>query len=145
MVKDAFVIEVKPSVWLLRYLSVGHSFFLIIVALSPITWPLQGLLGLILLLSFIFYTQSHYKKTGRYTVKKLTLSEGEWSVSFGDGYCLEGLSLRQSFVMPQLVILYFKPASSWRTRSVYLAADQVDIEVLRQLRVYCRDQEIYLQ
>jgi len=145
MVKDAFVIEVKQSVGLLRYLIAMHSLFLVTIVLSPIAWYWRVLLCLILLLSFIRYYQSHYKMIGRYTVSELTLLDGEWSIEFGDGRLIEDLGLRQSFVLPQLVILYFKASSSWKTRAVYLFADQVDEEVLRQLRVHCRAPKTYQQ
>ena len=143
MAKDAFVLEVKQSAGLLRYLMAIHSLFLISIALSPITIYWQTLLCLLLVLSFIYYYQSHYKRTGRSAVSQLILSEGWWSVDFGDGHRIEELNLRQSFVLPPLVILYFKASSSWRTTSIYLLADQVDAEVHRQLRVYCRDAKTY--
>ena len=82
---------------------------------------------------------------GRYTVSELTLLDGEWSIEFGDGRLIEDLGLRQSFVLPQLIILYFKTSSSWKMRAVYLFADQVDEEVLRQLRVHCRAPKTYQQ
>lgn len=145
MTKDAFALEVKQSAGLLRYLMVIHGLFLTSIALMPITRHWQNLLFVILILSFIHYYQSHYKKTGRNTVSQLMLSEGWWSVDFGDGSRVEDLSLRQSFVQPSLVILYFKPSSGWRTTPVYLLADQVDAKQLRQLRVYCRVPKTYQQ
>ena len=145
MAKDAFVLEVKQSAGLLRYLMAIHSLFLISIALMPITRYWQTLLVVILILSFIHYYQSHYKRTGRNAVSQLMLSEGWWSVDFGDGHRIEDLSLRQSFVQPPLVILYFKAPSGWGTTSVYLLADQVDAEILRQLRVYCRAPKTYQQ
>jgi hypothetical protein len=77
---------------------------------------------------------------GRCNVRKLIRSGDEtWTIYFGDGRCAKDLVLQQCVVIPQLVILYFRTTQFWKPQSVYITADQVDSELFRQLRVYCRE------
>lgn len=144
MAKDVFTIELKKSVYLLRYLLITHSIFFVSSLFIPIDWPWRIILCLVVLLSFSFYYHTHYHHCGRIKVNKIRrLVDKTWTLYYGDGHEVEGLELDHCIVIPQLVILYFRAQYFWQRRSVYVTAEQSNAELLRQLRVYCRDPKIF--
>jgi hypothetical protein len=144
MATGILTIQLKQSVWLRNYLWLLHSFFFIITATLPMEWLWRGGLCFLVLFSFLFYYRAHYLLTGRCNVRKLIRSGDEtWTIYYGDGRCVKERVLQQCVVIPQLVILYFKTTPIWKTRSVYITADQVDSELFRQLRVYCREPKTF--
>jgi hypothetical protein len=144
MAKNILTIQLKQSAWLRNYLLLLHSFFFVITATLPIEWLWRSGLCFLVLFSFLFYYRAHYLIMGRCNVRKLIRSGDEtWTIYFGDGRCAKDLVLQQCVVIPQLVILYFRTTQFWKPQSVYITADQVDSELFRQLRVYCREPETF--
>jgi hypothetical protein len=144
MVKDILTIQLKPSVWLRHYLLLLHVFFFIVTVTLPIDWLWRSGFCLLVLFSFSFYYRTHYLEMGRHKVAKLIrLGDERWIVHYGNGRIAERRVLQKSVVIPQIVILYFKATPFWKTHTVCVTADQVDPELFRQLRVYCRDPKTF--
>ncbi|MFT7234697.1 MAG: hypothetical protein ACI9QV_000264 [Methylophagaceae bacterium] len=143
MTKDVFSIELKQSATLLCYLTLLHSLFFILVLLFPLDWFWRALLSLLLIMSFRFYYIGHYLMTGRYKIIKMVRSSEIWALYYGNGQCVEDLKLSHCVVTPQLVTLNFRATSFRKKCRVYITADEADPELLRLLRVYCRDPKTF--
>lgn len=145
MTKDVFAIELKQSAALLCYLVLLHSFFFISVLLLPLDWLWRELLCLLLVMSFYLYYTRHYLMTGRYKIIKMVRSNEIWALHYGNGRCVEDLKLRHCVVTPQLVTLDFKATSLRKACRVYITGGETDPELLRLLRVHCRDPKTFQQ
>jgi len=89
----------------------------------------------LLLVSFIYYSRRYqWLKSDKAIIQLLRDAEEQWYVVQKNGVTSPIYTLKTSFVMPAIVILNFE-----RGKSITLCADSVHPDLLRQLRVYCRN------
>ncbi len=141
-----FSLNISRSNRLLVYLALTHTLMLVtLISLLALSW--WSLVVTILVgMSFIHYCQrQQWLKSTKSIIKIERMANKQWSLLFWDNSQSSGLILTKSFVTSQLVILYFKGPTWWSTHSVTIMTDAVDAELLRQLRVYCRDPKTFQQ
>jgi hypothetical protein len=51
--------------------------------------------------------------------------------------------LTSCFVAPKLVLLHFSGERFWKRKTITVCSGSVDVELFRQLRVYCRDPKTF--
>ncbi len=138
--------RLQPSWVLLTYLYALHGLIVATVVLTPIPWFLRVVLLMACLLSLRFYYQQYYRQTGSHKVLKIERdSAGLWHLLYGNQRRYGALRLHRCLVMPELVILYFDSQGFRPPQAVWITAEEVDRELFRQLRVYCRNPKIVQQ
>jgi hypothetical protein len=119
---------------LLVYLIIIHSVMLVtLLSLLVISWW-SLFVSALLLTSFIYYAQQHQWLQLRKSVVSINYhADKGWSLHYSDESAMSGLSLMNSFVTPQLVILDFKHRYLWQCDVVTIMDDAVDTQLFRQL------------
>ncbi len=146
MIKKQFSLVIGRSKWLLIYLATIHSLMLaMIIALSSSVW-LSALAIILLSASFIYYCCCYQWLKYHRAINEIGRDmKGRWNLFYSDKSSQEKRVLKHCVVTSKLIILYFSGSSYWNTKSVFILEGAVDAELFRQLRVYCRDPNIFLQ
>ena len=133
------------SVSLLTYLCLLHGVMALTAVAMPMHWLMRVTLFVLCIASLWFYYRQYTFQTSRYKVIKIERDNtGLWHLSYGDGHQQLSLNLKRCIVISELVILYFEGQRFWQSPpSVWITADSTDDELLRQLRVYCRDPKTF--
>lgn len=130
---------------LAAFLLLVHS--LAVAVLTATALPLWVRLGLVLALvaSLIHGHALHVARDWPWAITGAVWDElGLWRLTLASGRTLEAELLSDSFVTLPLVVLNFRTGPWWSRRSLVLASDAMDREMLRKLRVrlkleYARD------
>ncbi len=93
---------------------------------------------LLLIVSFSHYYRQYCSLKNHYILTQTSDNKPYWNIQDADNVVQKQQQLKRSVVTSRLVILYFEGASRWRGKSIIIAADAVDAERFRQLRVYLR-------
>lgn len=135
---SVFSLAIIPSRNIILYLVLIHSVMLVtLLSLMAISWW-SLLIIVTTLLSYTYF----YKKT-QLLINIERDADDNWSCHYQNGFAREKLRLTSSIVNPIFVMLNFKGNGIWRRPSVIIMADAVDIELFRQLRVFCRDPKTF--
>ena len=128
LTRIVFSLLIERSKWMLSYLIAIHCLMLATSA-SLLCASYQ------FLVSFIYYSRRYqWLKSDKAIIQLLRDAEEQWYVVQKNGVTSPIYTLKTSFVMPAIVILNFE-----RGKSITLCADSVHPDLLRQLRVYCRN------
>ncbi len=146
MTRTVFAIPISRSAYILSYLLLWH----LIIALSIVSLTLATVWKL-LALSFItvslcFYYQRYFARNSPSRVNEVhCTANGDWHLHFASKRVVSGLILNRCVVTRLLVILYFDSPYVWQKHSVLIVRDSVDDALFKQLRVYCRDPNVFRQ
>lgn len=120
------------------YLILIHGLTLGVVWYLPLTGPWRFLLGLGVLFSLALGLGGPVWHRWPWDLSRAVWhADGRWTLTLGSGREVEGRLLGSSFVSPALVVLNFRQGR-WRTRSLVLLPDNLDPNLLRQLRARLR-------
>ncbi len=131
---------------LLVYLIFIHCvMFVTLLSLLVVTWCLL-IATTVLIVNFIFYAQKFQWLKAKKSLVNVEYNDHiGWLLTYSDESQKTGLSLKGSFVTPQLVILYFNRRHFWQSDVATIVDDAVDAELFRQLRVYLRSPKTFQQ
>jgi hypothetical protein len=117
----------------------AHGLSLVLVAVLPLPGLAQATLALLIGLHGAWAIGAQALLLGsKAIVQVVLLADPDLRLQQRDGLILDAEVLPGSLVWPALVILAYRvPGARWR-RHVLVAADMVDAESLRQLRVRLR-------
>ena len=135
----ALRIELRPSLFLLRYLVVIHLAALFVLACFPPSPAGTALGSVAVVLSFVQGWRRFGSWYGRHAIRTLSLEpDGGWMIEYGDASRARGVLLNRPLVAPQLVILSFRTGRI--RRHALLLPDNTDPSAVRRLRVRLRCQ-----
>jgi len=116
----------------------AHGAALVVSLLLPLELPFQLLLCAAIGVSLIQAARLHVWRSSQRAVAAVdAVQDQHWILHLRSGEEFQGQLLSSSFVHPRLLILNFSTAPL-QGRSLVLAADAVDPDLLRQLRVRLR-------
>lgn len=117
--------------------SLVHGGALAVLALLPGNWVLRvGLLMLVLIHAFSSL-QTHLRRQMPWSIVAASSTSRGWELVLANGEIVGARLLASSYVGPRLVLLNFA-IGRWRRRSLPLATDSLDADLLRRLRVKLR-------
>jgi len=129
-------LELKPSRCLAAYLAVVHgSVAWVFVAILPVGWAVLGLVFVVL--SAQYYWRHSVALTGSGAATQLLFTANNWRVSRVAALENELVEWRDAAFLPFLLVLRFRDGRG-RNFSVVVAADQLDPQTFRRLRVIAR-------
>ncbi len=121
---------------LAAFLLLVHGLSVAALVITPLPLWLQLGLGLLLMASLIHGYALHIFRAAPQAITTAVWDElGLWRVTLASGRTLEAQLLPDSFVTLPLVVLNFRTGPWWSRRSLVLAGDAMDPELLRKLRV----------
>ena len=121
---------------LAAFLLLIHCLALAALTAAPLPlWARLGL-GMALMASLTHGHVLHIARGSPWAITRAVWDElGLWRLTLASGRTLEAELLPDSFVTLPLVVLNFRTGRWWSRRSLILAGDTVDPELLRKLRV----------
>lgn len=137
------IVEAGQSRRLAAYLVIAHAAALVVSLVLPIGFPWHLLLVVALFVSLAHSLYTHGWRRGARAVVKVEVQQGRpWVLHLRSGRAISARLLGSSFVHPRLLVLNFSTGRLFR-RTLVLAEDAADPDLLRQLRVrlMCLDGE----
>lgn len=127
--------EIGPSRILPVWLLLIHGAAMLVLPLLPVPLPLRLALAGVVVLSLAWYWHRMVSRNYPYAVRELRWEAGRDCVlQLASGEQLQAQLAPRAFVMPWLVILYFRG----RPRQLVLLPDMLSTEAFRRLRVRLR-------
>jgi|AZIC01.1.fsa_nt_gi toxin CptA len=144
MTTIVFNIAIGRSKLLLLYLVLVHGVMIMtLFSLLGVNYMSMMIL-MVLLFSFVYYCYQHQWLKSEQAIIGLERDEKlQWMCVFKSGKRSQFLQLKSCFVSSALVMLTFRSQQAGRGKTVTLLADATDPELLRQLRVYCRNPKTF--
>ncbi len=144
MTRIVFSIAIGRSKLLLLYLVFVHGVMIMTVFSLLAVNYMSMMLLIVLLFSFVYHCFQHqWLKSGQAIIGLERNEKQQWICIFKSGKRSPILQLKSCFVSSILVMLTFRTQQLGGRKTVTLLADATDPELLRQLRVYCRNPKTF--
>jgi len=145
MTRIVFSMVIGRSKRLLVYLLAIHVTMLA-TAISLLGTSIWSALILVLMVcSFIYYCKKNQWLKSNKAIRRIERdSDGKWRLFYQATTHAKPLTLSNCVVTQQCIILYFN-RNRFCKETITIMSDSVDVECLRQLRVYCRDPKTFQQ
>ena len=131
-------IRPRPSRQLAAFLLVAHGAALAVVFAIPLEWYWRALLALAVVGGFAHALSAHVLYLAPWAVREVTWdSDGTWALTLVSGERVVARLLPSTYVTVRLLVLSFRQGR-WRHRALVLAADALEPNLLRRLRVRLR-------
>ncbi|MCG6862996.1 MAG: hypothetical protein LJE70_17230 [Chromatiaceae bacterium] len=117
------------------FLSAIHGAALILVFAIPLDWYWQAGIATLVISGFVYAMGDQVLFMVPWAVREATWrSDGTWTLTLVSGEQIEARLLASTFVSLRLLVLNFR-CGLWYSRTVVLAPDALDAQLLRRLRV----------
>ncbi len=139
----SLILNIKASYLLAGIFLVAHLGAMVLVAITPIAWPVRlvswGILGWSLYYSLI----THAWRSGLMSIQTIEMdNEGMVSVRFSDNDTWQPVQITSRFVHPWLTLMSLRPENRRWPLSLAIAADAVEPEPFRRWRVALKLQTV---
>jgi len=129
-------LELRPSRALAGFLVATHAGAGACLWLAAVPGWLRLVGGLALAASFVYSLRRYARLTDRGAVVRLAAgADATWQVGLADGREVPTERLAEALIHPWLVVVHLRPTAGGRALTVPIAADMLDPDSHRRLRV----------